>query len=105
MHGGSTRRAPRLLLKQPDHAIVVIPKRPFLDWLHSVDPTSTHLALVDLGQDPSIYLVGEWESDQDFIAQLREMLRVIFEDQLDGWWKERNVWPRCPVSFSGAGSR
>jgi len=75
-------------------AIVLTPKQPFLEWLHSVDATSSDLTLTDLGQEPTIYLIGECESDQDFISQLREAQRAIFEDQLDGWWNDRAAWPR-----------
>ena len=38
-------------------AIVLTPKQPFLDWRHSVDPTSSDLTLTDLGQGPTLYLL------------------------------------------------
>lgn len=75
-------------------ALVVVPKQPFLDWLQSVDPTSADLTLADLAEEPAIYLIGECESDQDFIGQLRKTYAVIFEEQLDGWWRDRAAWPR-----------
>ena len=37
-------------------AIAVTPRQPFLDWLHSADPTSSELTLNDLSQEPTIYL-------------------------------------------------
>ena len=74
-------------------AIVVTPKRPFLEWLHSVDPTSSHLTLHDLAQEPTIYLVSECESEEDFDDCLRELFPRIFEDQLEGWWTDQSVWP------------
>ena len=43
-------------------AIVVTPKQPFLDWLQSVDSTSSELASADLGLDPTIYLIPECET-------------------------------------------
>ncbi|MBI3666602.1 MAG: hypothetical protein HY236_10335 [Acidobacteria bacterium] len=74
-------------------AIVVTPKQPFLEWLHSVDPTSSDLTLHDLGREPIIYLVPECESEEAFADSLREMFPVIFEDQLAGWWTDQSAWP------------
>src|SRR6266849_7519921 len=40
-------------------ALVVRPRSPFLDWLHTVDPTSASLTLGSLTREPTIYLVSE----------------------------------------------
>jgi len=40
-------------------AIVVKPKRPFLEWLHAADPTSRELSLPDLAREPTICLIPE----------------------------------------------
>jgi len=37
--------------------LVVLPKQPFLDWLHNADPTSGELTLEILRDDPSVYLL------------------------------------------------
>src|ERR1043166_9849702 len=57
-------------------AIVVTPKRPFLEWIHSVDPTSSHLTLHDFAQEPTNYLVSECESEEDFDDCLRELFPI-----------------------------
>ncbi len=36
-------------------AIVVKPKQPFLDWLHTADPTSHGITLQDVSREPRIY--------------------------------------------------
>ena len=89
--GMNLREAPMRELNRS--AIVVTPKQPFLDWLHSADPSSSDLTLYDLGQEPTIYLVRESESDEDFADCLRETFPVIFEDQLAGWWTDQSAWP------------
>ena len=38
-------------------ALIVIPRQPFLDWLHAADPTSHELTLPDLAREPNIYLI------------------------------------------------
>jgi hypothetical protein len=41
-------------------AIEVMPHRPFLDWLHRADPTSTGLSLEGLRRAPTVYLLPEY---------------------------------------------
>jgi hypothetical protein len=53
-------------------AIVVRPAQPFLDWLHRVDPTSAQLTLEDLGREPTIYLLPEWETEDEALEHLAE---------------------------------
>ena len=75
-------------------AVVVTAKEPFLEWLYSVDPTSHHLTLEDLNRDPTIYLLTEAQDEEEANAFLAEGCEEIFEDQLDGWYRVRDVWPR-----------
>jgi hypothetical protein len=46
-------------------ALVVKPKQPFLDWLHTADPTSLRLTLPDLLWEPTIYLIPECDTYED----------------------------------------
>ena len=79
-------------------AIVVRPKLPFLEWLHSADPTSATLTLADLALEPTIYLVPECADAEEQRAALHTVFETIFENQLDGWWRDRTTWP-TPRSF------
>jgi len=74
-------------------AIVVRPQSPLLDWLHTVDPTSASITLVNLTQEPTIYLVTECDDSADEETCLQAVYSTIFEDQLDGWWRDRTMWP------------
>jgi hypothetical protein len=74
-------------------AIVVTPGQLFLDWLHRVDPTSVHLTLADVRQEPTIYLLPECESEEQGLEYLREIVSVIFEEQLNDWYREPSAWP------------
>jgi hypothetical protein len=76
-------------------AIVVLPGKLFLDWLHRVDPTSGHLTLADLRREPSIYLLPESDDDATQREDLAHACTKIFEDQLDGWYRDVLVWPTC----------
>jgi len=74
-------------------AIIVRPKRPFLEWLHAADPTSAALTLADLALERTIYLVPECADGEQERAALQTVFRTIFENQLDGWWRDRATWP------------
>jgi hypothetical protein len=74
-------------------AIVVRPNPPFLDWLNAVDPTSQALTLDSLTREPTIYLVEECDDPDDERACLQAVDATIFEDQLNGWWRDRATGP------------
>ena len=72
-------------------ALVVKPAQLFLDWLHRVDPTSTHLTLDDVRLEPTIYLLPEWDTDSEGLQLLAEVSNEIFEEQLNGWHRVASV--------------
>ena len=74
-------------------ALVVKPAQPFLDWLHRVDPTSTHLTVDNLRLEPTIYLLPEWDTEDEALQLLAEVSNEIFEEQLNGWHRLPSVWP------------
>ncbi|MEI9973281.1 MAG: hypothetical protein WDO73_15295 [Ignavibacteriota bacterium] len=69
-------------------AIVVKPGRRFLEWLHAADPTSAGLTLEDLQKDASVYLVEDSEDDLEGRKRLAKVCHRIFEEQLEGWWRD-----------------
>jgi hypothetical protein len=82
-------------------AIVVKPAQPFLDWLHRVDATSADLTLEDRRLEPTIYLLSEYENEDEALEYLREVCNEIFEEQLNGWYRVPSAWPRQrdPAAF------
>src|SRR5215471_3972052 len=75
-------------------AIVVRPAQPFLDWLHRVDPTSAQLTLEDLRREPTIYLLPEWEIEDEALEHLAEVSSEIFKEQfacLSVWPEDREL--------------
>ena len=75
-------------------AIAVKPRQPFLDWLHTVDPTSHGLTLRELSREPTIYLIPECDKEEDVSDVLRELCEEIFIEQLAGWFTDESSWPR-----------
>ena len=74
-------------------AIMVMPGQPFLDWLHRADPTSGGLSLEDLRREPTVYLLPECENEEEARQCLKEVCGLIFEEQLDGWYRVPSSWP------------
>ena len=62
-----------------------MPSQPFLDWLHRADPSSAELSLEDLRREPTIYLLPEYDTEEEARSYLREYCSEIFEEELDGW--------------------
>ena len=75
-------------------AIVVKPRQPFLDWLHTADPTSHRLTLRELSREPTVYLIPGCDTEEDVRAVLRDLSEEIFIEQLAGWFTDENTWPR-----------
>jgi hypothetical protein len=73
--------------------IVVKPKQPFLEWIHTADPTSLDLTLLDLLREPTIYLIPECDTDDEVAEVLTELCDEIFEEQLANWYTDRSKYP------------
>ena len=74
-------------------ALIVMPGQPFLDWLHRVDETSAEISLEDLRRDSTIYLLPDYDTDEQAERHLRKHCREIFEEQLESWYRVPSAWP------------
>ncbi len=74
--------------------LIVLPKQPFLDWLHRADPTSVDLTLEDLRREPAAYLLPPHDLKADLEKHLKRLCKTIFEEQLDGWYRVKKLWPQ-----------
>jgi hypothetical protein len=72
-----------------------MPAKPFLDWLHRADSTSANLTLEDLRREPTIYLLPEYDTEEEARGHLKEVCREIFEEQLNGWYRVLRLAPRA----------
>lgn len=77
-------------------AMVVKPRQPFLDWLHTADPTSRNLSPRELVQKPTIYLIPECDTASG--ESCKHCARKIFVEQLAGWFTDESTWP-CELQF------
>ena len=74
-------------------AVIVIPKRPYINWANSVDDGH-----VKFGDNPSpehtIYLV---EDISDYVVDTVEIIKphfeFIFKEELNSWHRLESDWP------------
>ena len=73
--------------------IVVKPKQPFLDWLHSLDPDDSELQLETLREDTNAYLIPEWETEEEQTEIFLQCAEFVFEEELWAWYTDEALWP------------
>lgn len=77
--------------------LTIFPKQPFFDWatqLDDLDESEQELELEDLSNDTSAYVVPPIESIEDIAMILQEAYAAMFENELNGWSQDRNLWPQ-----------
>ena len=72
-------------------ALIVRPKQPFLDWAASLDDSGL---VPDVAGEHTVYLIPEFESDEDGRLVLKHVYVEIFERELDGWHTDPSAWPQ-----------
>lgn len=71
-------------------ALIVRPKQPFLDWAASLDNSGL---VPDVAGEHTVYLVPEFESEEEGQQVLRHVYVEIFERELDDWHTDESAWP------------
>lgn len=74
-------------------ALIVRPKQPYVDWADSMADGGPKAALLQLREDPSIYLVEEIDSLEDLALLIDGHWEWIFHEQLTGWMRDPKSWP------------
>jgi hypothetical protein len=72
--------------------LIVKAKQPFQLWLQSL-PDPANYTLEQINQDNATYLLPEYDADDDRKKLLKRYYKVIFEEQLSGWWRDETDWP------------
>ena len=73
-------------------AVTIIPKKPFWDWVNSVEPGGEVVSPEKM-EARSIYLIPEFEDLTEGEKYLRSSYDNIFISELDGWYRNESVWP------------
>jgi len=72
------------------NAIVIKPKKPFLDWINKLDPLNP---ITDLDEG-TIYLIKEKDSNEEIEKWLKRNFEKIFQNELNDWHTYENDWPQ-----------
>lgn len=73
--------------------VIVKAKEPFVNWLAML-PDPTTVSLIDLNQEPTAYLLPEWENEVEREVIIRRCYEGIFEAELESWWQCEDDWPK-----------
>jgi len=80
-------------MKKVNRSVIVVrAKEPFLQWLNSL-PNPGKFTLDELNQDSTTFLLPEYENDSEMEKLLERYYPFIFEEELDGWWRDPDSWP------------
>jgi hypothetical protein len=72
-------------------ALIVRPKQPFLDWAARLDDSGI---VPDAEGEQTVYLIPEFEDDQEASAVLKRIYAEVFERELWGWHTDESAWPQ-----------
>jgi hypothetical protein len=70
-------------------ALILKPKKPFLNWLVSHDPKDKD---VDLEEDQDVYLIPEFYNNEEFETWIKEYFDAFFCDQMNHWYTDETMW-------------
>jgi hypothetical protein len=78
-------------------AITVKVTQAFIDWFNTVDPSKNHkdyepMILQD-DDEGIVYLVPNWDMNEERDEILQYYYQGIFEMELSGWFTHQTLWP------------
>ena len=71
-------------------ALIVRPKQPYLDWAAGVDEEGQ---VPDSEGDQTVYLIPEFENDEEARSVLTRVCEEVFERELEAWHADESAWP------------
>lgn len=72
---------------------VIKPKQPFFDWLDSQPDREPDLTLEELRDDCNVFLIPEYDTNEQAMRYIERNHKEIFELQLLDWYLDDSVWP------------
>ena len=75
-------------------AVILMPKEPFRAWITHDDETGIADSFFEgMQEEPTVYLLPEWEDDEEQGEVLAQCWPLLFESALSGWLVEPSMWP------------
>jgi hypothetical protein len=78
-----------------NRAVAVIkPKQPFVDWINShPDSAEDPVALEQVRQDCNVFLIPDFDSEEEVEEYIEDLSTDIFEIELESWYTDEESWP------------
>jgi hypothetical protein len=77
------------------NALIIFPKKPFIDWVNYILPDDPVSIIDPLEHDEgNVYLLPVKESVDQSINYLKRNFRGIFENELCDWCTDDTLWPQ-----------
>ena len=73
--------------------LVVMPQKPYLDWVHSLDEEGREYTLEDLREEGTAYLIPTIEDIDKLDETLEDTYESIFAQELAAWHTDPDDWP------------
>ena len=73
-------------------AAVLVPKKPFFEWLSSL-PDPIELSPAAYEEYSTVFLVPEFEDEIEKRVVLERSFATLFTEALVGWWTDVDDWP------------
>lgn len=71
-------------------AVIVRPKQPYMNWASQLDTSNI---TPNQNDEPTIYLIPEYNDDSSAWAILEQIYNSIFEAELHAWHTRTADWP------------
>jgi len=74
-------------------AVVIIPRKPFWDWVNDAEPSSESELTSKIKEDETVYLLPEFDDEDELERHLQKISKEIFENELMAWYTDESLWP------------
>jgi hypothetical protein len=77
-------------------ALILRYKQPFIDSINAADPTpSSHVVtLAEVNQQEHTVYLLDIEDEEELRRWLARHHKLLFEEELSGWYTDPKLWPR-----------
>lgn len=73
------------------NCFIVKPKKPFFDWINTIFDDKMQ---IDKKEEHNVYLIREFDSNEQIIAWIERNYKNIFENELNDWYTDESRWPK-----------
>lgn len=74
-------------------AIIVKLKQPYVDWANVLD-VSEKYSLDSLNRENHIYLISDYDTDEELEEIIKYLYPEIFTVELSAWVTDTKLWPK-----------